>query len=139
MGRAAITEALAALIATAVPGAAISGFTGGPAKPERVSSVGAIWLVATDTPEPEVDLCPLTYNFEPEFDLAIAAPTSARVLEMLAALGAAIQADRSLGGACEWLDADPGGFDEETMTGTDGHIEARVTVTAAYATTNPLE
>lgn len=139
MGRAAIQTALANLIGSALPDARLTGFEGGPGKPDRVLSAGAVALIATNAPEPEIDLNPTTYHFDTDFDLAVMAQTTGQALAMLTAIGAAIIADRTLGSTCEWADADAAGLDEETMTGTDGHIEARCTVTATYATTNPLE
>ena len=58
---------------------------------------------------------------------------------MLAAIGAAIEADRTLGGASEWADAEGGDFDDQTQAGSAGHCEVRITVSAEYTTTNPLD
>lgn len=136
--RQAITDALATLIGAAVPGADIRGFTGQPGKPERLGEQGAVVLIGVDGPEPAVDLSPLTYHHETEFELAVMATTIEKAQAMLAALGLGVVADRTLGGACEWLDASVPGLDEETMTGSDGHTEARCAIIASYSTTNPL-
>lgn len=139
MGRAAIIDALWTALGAALPDAKRFGFSGKPGKPERITSGGAVALIAADPPEPEIDLNPVTYHHELPLDLAVLAPTIGQALEMVTAIGAAVEADRTLGGTCEWADAEGAGLDEETMAGTDGHIEARCTVTAAYSTTNPLE
>ena len=42
-------------------------------------------------------------------------------------------------GASEWADADGGDFDDQTQAGSAGHCEVRITVSAEYTTTNPLD
>jgi len=138
MGREAVLEALDALIASALPSADRRGFEGEPGKPDVLSAGGAVVLLGIDGGEPEVDLNPPTYNFETAFTLAVLADTIELAGAMLTAIGAAIGADRTLGGTCDWAEGVSPGLDEETMTGTDGHVEARCLVTAAYSTTNPL-
>lgn len=139
MGREAIRDALDALIASALPQADRRGFSGKPGKPERLTSSGAVVLLSVDAGDAEIDLNPVTYHYEAEFDLAFLAATIGSAETMMAAFGSALAADRTLGGTCEWADATGGGLDEETMVGSDGHTEARCTVTAAYSTLNPLD
>ncbi len=138
MGRDAIRSALEALIATALPNAQRRGFAGEPGKPDRLEAGGAVVLAGVDAGEPEIDLNPPTYHYEAAFTLAVLADTIEQADTMLTAIGAGIAADRTLGGACEWAEGVSPGLDEETMAGSDGHVDARCIVTAAYATQNPL-
>lgn len=124
--------------ASVISGVLLKGFDGKPARPERIPAAGAILVTSIDAGEPEIDLSPLTYNFEAEVSLAVMGPTLGKVEAMLSAMGAAIEGDRTLGGEIEFADFRALALDEETMAGTDGHYEARCALVLEYSTTNPL-
>ena len=139
MGREAIKAALANTIGAALPDARLEGFDGAPAKPGAIGAGGLVELEGISDGGPRVDLNPFTYHKTARFDLVVAARTADSAGAMLAAIGAAIEADRTLGGASEWADADGGDFDDQTQAGSAGHCEVRITVSAEYTTTNPLD
>ena len=135
-----IRNAVAALVAAALPSADVRGFEGSVSKPGKVGPDGTVLLRGLDVvDEDEPDLNPLTYNREARLDLLLLAQSHAKAEGMATALGTALIADRRLGGACEWADAEGASFDEETETGTAGQGEAAMTITASYQTTNPLD
>ena len=139
MDRSSIKAALKTLIDGAFPDARIEGFDGAPVKPDRIDADGLVQLESEGSGEEQVDLNPVTYNKTALFEIVIAAPDAAGCAAMASALGLAIVSDRQLGGACEWLDANAGETDDLTEDGMTGHFEARVTVSAEYSTTNPLD
>ena len=139
MGREAIKAALADSIGAALPDARLEGFGGAPAKPGAIGADGLVELEGISDGEQSVDLNPFTYHKTARFDLVVAARTADAAGAMLAAIGAAIEADRTLGGASEWADAEGGDFDDQTQAGSAGHCEVRITVSAEYTTTNPLD
>lgn len=139
MGREAITAALAAALGTALPDARIEGFAGAPATPDRIDAGGLVELEEIGEGEAETDLNPVTYHKTALYSLVVAAPTKEAAGAMLAAIGAMLVADRTLGGTCEWADAQGPAFDEAIAAGSEGHFEARPTLSAEYTTTNPLE
>ena len=96
-------------------------------------------LLGVEGQELGVDLGTLTYHRLAEFSLTALATTLEASEAMVAAIGEAIANDRTLGGACEWLDAQGPDLDEQTMDGSEGHFETVFTVTAEYSSTNPLD
>lgn len=130
-----------ALVAAALPLANVRGFDGDAEKPERIGAGGCVVGTRSDPGDPEVDLSPLTYNYRHRIELEIAAEGGAGgapLDAMLLALGAAIQADRFLGGLCQWLDVEAA----EMMDAGDDAVPsinwALVPLIAEYSTENPL-
>ena len=139
MGRETIRTALGAAIAGALPAARLAGFDGAPARPDRIGAGGLVELEGIEQGPTETDLSPVTYHKTAIFALVAAATTGEALGAMLTAIGAAIAADRTLGGTSEWTDADAGELGDELAAGSEGHFEARIPVSAEYSTTNPLE
>jgi hypothetical protein len=136
-----VMEALVALLAGALPGALVRRNL---AKPERLPAGGLVIVRDGDPGEPEVLLSPLTYIYTHRVPLEIAAregTTQSReqVLDaMLAAVGAAVRADRTLGGLCEFLEAEaPATADIEEAGAAPGRW-ADAVIAATYATADPL-
>ena len=79
--------------------------------PERVPPEGLIILRDGDPGEPEMLLSPPEYVFEhrAELEVAVAGGTAAArdaaFDDLLQAIGAAIAANRTLGGLCDWVEA----------------------------------
>jgi hypothetical protein len=110
--------------------------------PERIPTTGLIILRDGKPGEPEVTLSPLTYFYEhrAELEVVIQAGTGRDALfdALTAEIGAALTADRTLGGLCDWVEA-------EAPEPVDLPIEGAVTLKAAvitivlhYATNDPL-
>ncbi len=97
-----------------------------------------------DPGEPEVSLSPLTYLYSHRIPLEIAAYESATLTReqvvdaMLGAIGAAVIANRTLGGLCDWIEAEaPVTDDIEALGALPGRF-ADLAILAVYATTDPL-
>ena len=78
--------------------------------PERIPATGLIILRDGKPGEPEVTLSPLTYFYEhrAELEVVIQAGSGRDVLfdALTAAIGIALAADRTLGGLCDWVEAE---------------------------------
>lgn len=113
-------------------------------RPEEVGPGGAFVLRDGSPGEAEVTLSPLTYHYEHRMELDVAAyasstNTAEAVLDqMLSEVGAAVAADRTLGGLCDWLDCEAPEIDDlEPTSSTDGRW-ASATLVASYSTSSPL-
>lgn len=134
----AVALAVQALIAAAVPLMTVKGLDADAAFPVRVPA-GGLAIVRNSPPgEPEIDLSPPAYRYERQILVEIAAADHAALDAALVAIGAAIVADRHLGGLCEWLDAIAPGIDDFAAEGTKTLATATLAVVAAYSTDNPL-
>ena len=110
--------------------------------PERIPASGLIILRDGKPGEPEVTLSPLTYFYEhrAELEVVIQAGGGRDALfdALTASIGAALAADRTLGGLCDWVEA-------EVPEPVDLPIEcaaalkaAVITIVLHYTTSDPL-
>ena len=110
--------------------------------PERIPATGLIILRDGKPGEPEVTLSPLTYFYQhrAELEVVIQAGTNRDELfdVLTASIGTALTADRTLGGLCDWVEA-------EAPEPVDLPIEGAATLKAAvivvvlhYATQDSL-
>jgi hypothetical protein len=110
--------------------------------PERIPSAGLIILRDGQPGEPEVTLSPLRYHYQHRAELEVvvqAANNRATAFDtLIASIGTALDADRTLGGLCDWIEA-------EAPTSVDLPVEGAVALKAAvitlnlhYTTTGPL-
>lgn len=133
-----------ALVAAALPGADVKGLDNEAAAPSRIPANGLAIVREGNPGEPDVDLSPLTYHWEHRIPVELAAyssgtKTPAEALDdMLKALGAAVAADRTLGGLCDWLDVLEPEIDDIAETGTRRAKGAELVLIASYSTTTPL-
>jgi hypothetical protein len=140
-----VLKAVKALAAAALPGATVLGLDNKAGKPQRVPANGLVVVREGSPGQPAIDLSPLTYNYDHSIPLEVAAYESSSrtpseaLDDMLVAIGAAIAADRTLGGLCDWLDAEAPNVEEFTGEGTAMGAEASLIITAAYNTPNPLD
>jgi hypothetical protein len=78
--------------------------------PERIPGTGLIILRDGKPGEPEVTLSPLTYFYEhrAELEVVIQAGSGRDALfdALTADIGAVLTADRTLGGLCDWVEAE---------------------------------
>jgi hypothetical protein len=78
--------------------------------PERIPATGLIILRDGKPGDPEVTLSPLTYFYEhrAELEVVIQAGTGRDALfdALTADVGSALAADRTLGGLCDWIEAE---------------------------------
>lgn len=110
--------------------------------PKRVPSAGLVILRDGDPGEPEVTLSPLTYIFdhlatvevivedEPNQDVKFDA--------ICVAIGAAIEANRTLGGLCDWVEGVAPEPVEVITEGGEPMKAAIVSILLKYSTTSPI-
>jgi hypothetical protein len=136
-----VLEAIKALVASALPSAEVKRNLD---KPERIPPGGLVIVRDGDAGEPEILLSPLTYIYEHRVPIEIAAFASASLTreqaldQMLAALGEAVAADRTLGGLCEFLETEAPTSDDLETAGAISGRWADAAIIASYATANPL-
>ncbi|WP_010184776.1 hypothetical protein [Sphingomonas sp. PAMC 26605] len=135
-----VIMAVKALATAALPNAKIRGFDGDTARPTNVTGGGVVIGHPGDPGEPAVDLSPLTYNYDHPITLEFAPGGSDQaggLDAMMGVFGAAIEADRTLGGLCSWIEAQAPDEDD-TPSGTGSQRWAMLDVIASYSTPNPL-
>ena len=91
---------LSALPATSLRGEVLS---------ERIPADGLLILRDGEPGEPEVTLSPLAYHYQHRAEIEAVfqgADRDAAFDTLCAGIGAAIAADRSLGGLCDWVEAE---------------------------------
>ncbi len=136
-----VLGAVKALITAALPGAEVKRNL---AKPERISPGGLVVIRDGDPGEPEVTLSPVSYLYTHRIPVEIAAFESATLTreevvdEMFAAIGAALIANRRLGGLVDWIEAEAPSSEDIETTGSQAGRFADFVIVATYATTDPL-
>ncbi|MDK9723127.1 MAG: acyl-CoA transferase [Rhodospirillales bacterium] len=111
--------------------------------PEKVPADGLVILRYGDPGEPEVLLSPVTYlwQHQAEVEVVVQRPASeaASALDtLLAELGTALSADRTLGGLVDWVEWSAPQTRDLAIDGAAGLKGAVVTVTLHYASSDPL-
>lgn len=136
-----VGQALLALVKAALPNADVARNR---AKPQTTGPGGTVILRDGDPGDPEVTLSPLTYHYDHPFGLDVApyvhaTKTPEVVLdEMMTAIGAAVAADRRLGGLCDWLDCVAPEIAEFDVAGSAEGRSAFPAIVASYSTPSPL-
>jgi len=133
--------ALKALVQAALPLAAVKGFDGDTSKPALIGPNGTVIGHPGEPGDPEVDLSPPTYNYRHRFYLEVAADNGdpgAPLDAMLVAIGAAIRADRTLGGLCMYLEAVAPDRNDRTTDQVATTNWAVLPIDAHYSTEDPL-
>ena len=110
--------------------------------PERIPPTGLIILRDGKPGEPEVTLSPLTYFYEhrAELEVVIQAGTGRNALfdALTATVGAALTIDRTLGGLCDWVEAEAPELVDLPIEGAAALKAAVIVVVLHYATPDPL-
>ena len=110
--------------------------------PERLPSTGLIILRDGKPGEPEVTLSPLTYFYEhrAELEVVIQAGAGRDALfdALTASIGAALAGDRTLGGLCDWVEAEAPESVDVPIEGAAALKAAVITVVLHYASPDPL-
>jgi len=136
-----VIEAIVALVVAALPSATVERNA---AKPERIPPGGIVIVRDGDPGEPEVLLSPLTYLYTHRITVEIAARESGtqsreQVLDiMLAAIGAAVAADRTLGGLCDFIEVEAPATADIEASGAQPVRWADAAIVATYATIDPF-
>jgi hypothetical protein len=109
--------------------------------PERVPPAGLLMLRDGEPGEPEVTLSPLRYHYEhrSEVEAVVQGATRDAGFDTLcASVGAVIAADRTLGGLCDWVEAEAPRPVDLPVEGAASLKAAVITVVLHYTLTDPL-
>jgi len=112
--------------------------------PERVPTDGLMILRDGDPGDPEVLLSPLLYLFEHRAEIEVVVQASdpttrdAALDTLLASIGAALAADRTLGGLCDWAEPKAPKPVDLAIEGAATLKAAVVPVILTYATADPI-
>ena len=136
-----VLDAVKALLSSALPNADVRRNL---AKPERIPPGGLVVIRDGGPGEPEVMLSPLVYVYSHRIPIELAAfETSSQspeqVLdEMLGAIGVAVSGDRTLGGLCDFVEAQAPATDDVETAGARAGRWADASIVAVYGTPDPL-
>ena len=110
--------------------------------PERIPPSGLIILRDGNPGEPGVTLSPLMYHYQHRAELEVIVQTSedrdARFDRLIGRIGAAIAADRTLRGRCDWVEAEAPEPVDLPVEGAASLKAAIIPVVLHYATADPL-
>lgn len=110
--------------------------------PERIPIAGLIILRDGQPGEPEFTLSPLRYHYQhrAELEVVVQAPSgrASTFDTLIVAIGAAIEADRTLGGLCDWIEPEAPASVDLPVEGAAALKSAVITVVLHYTTTGPL-
>lgn len=136
-----VLAAVEALVKTALPNADVKRNRD---KAFRIGPGGAVSIEDGEPGEPDVDLSPLTYNYSHRIPLVFGAYESAtktpgQVLdEMQTAVGQAVEANRTLGGLCDFLSTEAPDRGELDIAGAESGGQTAAAIVADYSTSSPL-
>jgi len=135
-----ILQALLAALET-VPDASV---LRGAILPERIPAGGLLILRDGDPGTPEVTLSPLQFHYEHRAEVEVIvqgktpAARDAAFDTLLAALATAITTDRTLGGLCDWVEAEAPQPVDLPVEGAEALKAAIVPIILIYTTADPL-
>ncbi|WP_323042919.1 acyl-CoA transferase [Gemmobacter sp.] len=129
---AALHARLSALPATALRGDVL---------PERLPAAGLLILRDGEPGEPEVTLSPLRYHYQHRAEVEAVVQGTRRdpgFDTLCASVGAALAADRTLGGLCDWLEAEAPRPVDLPVDGAASLKAAVIPIILHYSTADPL-
>jgi hypothetical protein len=109
--------------------------------PERVPADGLLILRDGEPGDPEVTLSPLRYHYQhrAEIEAVVQGTDRDAAFDTLgASIGAVIAADRTLGGLCDWIEAEAPRPVDLPFEGTASLKAAVIPVVLHYFTVDPL-
>lgn len=136
-----VVDAIRALLTAALPDAEVKRNL---AKADRIPPGGLVIVRDGDPGEPEVLLSPLLYVYTHRVPIEVAAyETSSQPREqvldaILATIGAAVANDRTLGGLCDFIEAQAPATDDVEAAGARAGRWAEGAIIAVYGTADPL-
>ncbi|MFZ3484274.1 hypothetical protein [Sphingomonas sp. 3-13AW] len=133
-----VLAAVKALVQAAVPHSQVLGLDGADAAPARIPPTGRVVIRSGEPGEPEVDLCPLVYHYEHRIPIEVTGATEEDVDRMMGRIGDQIEADRTLGGLCDWLEPTGPNTDDIYGEGANPARGGDFDLVASYSTTSPL-
>ena len=109
--------------------------------PERVPAAGLLILRDGEPGEPEVTLSPLAYHYQhrAEIESVVQGGDRDAAFDTLtASIGTALAADRTLGGLCDWIEAEAPRPVDLPVEGAASLKAAVITVVLHYTTFDQL-
>ncbi len=110
--------------------------------PERVPGAGLLLLRDGEPGEPAVTLSPLQYHYQHRAELEAVVQTGsgrdAAFATLASGVGAVLSADRTLGGLCDWLDAEAPRPVDLPVEGAASLKAAVIPIVLHYSTADPL-
>ena len=109
--------------------------------PERIPPAGLIILRDGQPGDPEVTLSPLRYHYQHRAEIEAVvqgADRDAAFDTLTASIGAALAADRTLGGFCDWVEAEAPRPVDLPVEGAASLKAAVIPVVLHYSTADPL-
>jgi hypothetical protein len=109
--------------------------------PERVPAGGLLILRDGDPGEPEATLSPLRYHYTHRAEIEAVVQGAARDAAfdtLCASIGATLTADRTLGGLCDWVEAEAPQPVDLPVEGAASLKAAVITIVLHYTTADPL-
>lgn len=129
---AALQAHLSALPATVLRGGVL---------PERVPADGLLILRDGEPGEPEVTLSPLTYHYQHRAEIETVVQGATRDADfdtLCASIGVALASSRTLGGLCDWVEAEAPRPIDLPIEGAAALKAAVIPVVLHYASADPL-
>ena len=110
--------------------------------PERIPAAGLMILRDGQPGDPEVTLSPLRYHYQHRAELEVVVQAGTGRADafdsLIAAIGAALATDRTLGGLCDWIEPEAPASVDLPVDGAAALKAAVITVVLHYTTTGPL-
>lgn len=135
-----IIQAVVALITAAAPSAVVERNTEMPLRPG-----GGVLIIVRDgdSGEPEITLSPLNYTYDHAIrvEVLVEAPGETRFAvldDLLTPIGAAIEANRTLGGLANWVEPTPPDSDDAVAANAQPLRWAAFDIVSNFTTTGPL-
>ena len=113
----------------------------GEALPERVPAAGLLILRDGEPGEPEVTLSPLAYHYQHRAEIEAVVQGAARDAAfdaLCTSIGAVLAANRTLGGLCDWTEAEAPQPVDLPVEGAASLKAAVIPVVLHYSTDDPL-
>lgn len=110
--------------------------------PERVPPEGLLNMRDGDPGDPEVTLSPRRYHYEHVAEIEaivhVASDRSVALDMLFEAIGIVLSTDPTLGGHCDWIEADAPAPVDLPVSGGIAYRAAVIPVTLTYTATGPL-
>jgi hypothetical protein len=109
--------------------------------PERVPAAGLLILRDGEPGDPEVTLSPLRYHYQHRAEIEAVVQGTERDAAfdtLTASVGTALAADRTLGGLCDWVEAEAPRPVDLAVEGAANLKAAVIPVVLHYSTDDPL-
>lgn len=127
-------EAALVALAAALDGATTAEVIRNATRPEEVPAAGLVVLRDGAQQDAEATFSPLRYHIDHGAEVVVHAPDEATRGTILKALAAALVANRTLGGAVEYLEVLPASLEDADLEGAAGIPGALMPVTLSYTT-----